>query len=445
MASSDNPDRVDDDLECNEDPREQTSSYTLRTTISEEPSASSTPPVPPNAYSRVWKRLKNLTLGMKKTGSCENGSKSKKLSGWPFKFCSRTNPISSVDINLPSTSTSKTSHLCVCSSQNSAYPNDELTFNGTESGVNSDAVIAAKELNAVDESLSSSPLPLPIEEAPEDQPSSSNVINHLVRSEPRLLQNTPAGSRSPATQGGVQFRVAELVMALRHHTHTVSPYPYLHRWGSEGPGGRQPELQFTPSMISRFCMRVGSDHLLAEALASQPTHPVHSQADFVHLLVPDLLEISNCSFYWGKMDRYEAEKLLEKRPEGTFLLRDSAQEEHLFSVSFRRFDRSLHARIEQLNHRFSFDSHDPGVYSSTSICGLLSHYKDPNHCMFFEPMLTIPLPRTFPFSLQHLSRATICSRLTYDFVDLLPLPKKLINYLKEYHYKQKICDRVLEM
>ena len=35
--------------------------------------------------------------------------------------------------------------------------------------------------------------------------------------------------------------------------------------------------------------------------------------------------------------RYEAEALLEGRPEGSFLLRDSAQDEYLFSVSFRRY------------------------------------------------------------------------------------------------------------
>ena len=35
--------------------------------------------------------------------------------------------------------------------------------------------------------------------------------------------------------------------------------------------------------------------------------------------------------------RYEAEALLERRPEGSFLLRDSAQDDYLFSVSFRRF------------------------------------------------------------------------------------------------------------
>lgn len=79
---------------------------------------------------------------------------------------------------------------------------------------------------------------------------------------------------------------------------------------------------------------------------------VHSQVDFCHYLVPDLQRIVNSSFYWGKMDRYEAERLLDGKPEGSFLLRDSAQEEFLFSVTFRKFGRSLHARIEQSEHRF---------------------------------------------------------------------------------------------
>lgn len=79
---------------------------------------------------------------------------------------------------------------------------------------------------------------------------------------------------------------------------------------------------------------------------------VHSQVDFIHCLVPDLQKITSCGFYWGKMDRYKAETLLDGKPEGTFLLRDSAQEEFLFSVSFRKYGRSLHARIEQFNHKF---------------------------------------------------------------------------------------------
>uniref|UniRef100_A0A6A7FUV7 Suppressor of cytokine signaling 5 n=1 Tax=Hirondellea gigas TaxID=1518452 RepID=A0A6A7FUV7_9CRUS len=171
---------------------------------------------------------------------------------------------------------------------------------------------------------------------------------------------------------------------------------------------------------------------------------VHTQVDYIHCLVPDLLAITSCSFYWGKMDRYEAERLLENRPEGTFLLRDSAQEEYLFSVSFRRYERSLHARIEQSNHKFSFDSHDPGVFASDTVCGLIEHYKDPYCCMFFEPMLTNPLCRSFPFPLQHLCRAAICSISTYDGINKLMLPKVLRNYLKEYHYKQLVRVRRLD-
>lgn len=172
---------------------------------------------------------------------------------------------------------------------------------------------------------------------------------------------------------------------------------------------------------------------------------VHTQVDYVHCLVPDLLQITSCSFYWGKMDRYEAEKLLEGRPEGTFLLRDSAQEEYLFSVSFRKYGRSLHARIEQWNHHFSFDSHDPGVFASPTVCGLIEHYKDPSCCMFFEPMLTIPLHRNFPFPLQHLCRAVVCSKASYDGINQLHLPKALKGYLKEYHYKQRVRVRRFDL
>ncbi len=97
--------------------------------------------------------------------------------------------------------------------------------------------------------------------------------------------------------------------------------------------------------------------------------------DYVNYFIPRMSEIVGCPFYWGKIDRYEAEALLDNRPEGSFLLRDSAQDEFVFSVSFRRYNRSLHARIEEHRHQFSFDVHDPGVHSSRSIRGLLEHYQ----------------------------------------------------------------------
>uniref|UniRef100_S4RUF1 Suppressor of cytokine signaling 5 n=1 Tax=Petromyzon marinus TaxID=7757 RepID=S4RUF1_PETMA len=170
----------------------------------------------------------------------------------------------------------------------------------------------------------------------------------------------------------------------------------------------------------------------------------HTQIDYIHCLVPDLLDITQSPFYWGVMDRYQAEALLEGRPEGTFLLRDSAQEDYLFSVSFRRYGRSLHARVEQWNHNFSFDAHDPCVFHAPAVTALLRHYKDPSACMFFEPLLATPLHRSFPFSLQRLCRASICGRVTYDGIDALPVPHVLKDYLKEYHYKQKVRVRRLD-
>jgi len=181
---------------------------------------------------------------------------------------------------------------------------------------------------------------------------------------------------------------------------------------------------------------------LYRGLRSKPG--VHTQVDYVHYLVPDLLQVTNSSFYYGNIDRYRAEELLSQKPEGTFLLRDSAHTDHLFSVSFRRYGKSLHARIEQSQHSFCFDAHEHGVFTSRTVCGLLEHYKEPSQCRYFEPMLTRPLPRAFPFSLSTLCRAAICHTTSYDGISSLALPRPLRDYLKEYHYKQLVCVRSLD-
>lgn len=181
-----------------------------------------------------------------------------------------------------------------------------------------------------------------------------------------------------------------------------------------------------------------------EHLKPHHGYRIHTQIDYIHCLVPDLLQITSLPYYWGVMDRYEAETLLEGKPEGTFLLRDSAQEDYLFSVSFRRYGRSLHARIEQWNHNFSFDVHDPSVFHAPTVTGLLEHYKDPNSCMFFEPLLSNPIHRKQPFCLQHICRAVISSRTTYDGINVLPIPNALKKHLKEYHYKQRVRVRRMD-
>jgi suppressor of cytokine signaling 5 len=165
---------------------------------------------------------------------------------------------------------------------------------------------------------------------------------------------------------------------------------------------------------------------------------IHTTVEYVNILVPDMVGVLGATYYWGTMDRYEAESLLDGKPEGTFLLRDSAQINYLFSVSFRRYDRTLHARIEHLNGKFSFDIHDSSVFTASKITDLVENYKDPSKCLFYEPQLSVPLARNFPFSLREFCRATIASRCTYDSIAELPVPLLEKRFLREYHYKQPV-------
>ncbi|KAL2102213.1 hypothetical protein ACEWY4_001381 [Coilia grayii] len=251
-----------------------------------------------------------------------------------------------------------------------------------------------------------------------------------------------------------------------HTLEAVAPLACLHKLGpklasglAEGPGeagggggvaagpldcDSEEEDGTTLCLQTRRARQRHSHPPPAASSSAEGPWRVHTQIDYIHCLVPDLQQITALPCYWGVMDRYQAEALLDGRPEGSFLLRDSAQEDYLFSVSFRRYGRSLHARIEQWNHNFSFDAHDPCVFHAATVTALLEHYKDPSACMFFEPLLTSPLPRSFPFGLQRLARATICSRVSYDSIGTLPLPPPLQDYLREYHYKQRVRVRWLE-
>ena len=128
---------------------------------------------------------------------------------------------------------------------------------------------------------------------------------------------------------------------------------------SSSNSGASATVRFTSELRSREnTVRTLSEHQKRISRANY-------QVDYTNYLIPALTDIFNCPFYWGKMDRYEAEALLANKPEGSFLLRDSAQENYVFSVSFRRYSRSLHARIEETKHKFSFDCHDPRPIDGT--------------------------------------------------------------------------------
>lgn len=80
--------------------------------------------------------------------------------------------------------------------------------------------------------------------------------------------------------------------------------------GVEPPPGFTPGLPALPelnldSLAVFFQTRLGLQAGMAlSALSHMETLPafqrINSQADFIHCLVPDLLEITSCSFYWGE-------------------------------------------------------------------------------------------------------------------------------------------------
>lgn len=54
-------------------------------------------------------------------------------------------------------------------------------------------------------------------------------------------------------------------------------------------------------------------------------------------------ELFKLSWYWPKLTRIEAQKLLSKEPNGSFLVRDSSEKDS-FTLSFRTNSKTFHCR-----------------------------------------------------------------------------------------------------
>ena len=159
----------------------------------------------------------------------------------------------------------------------------------------------------------------------------------------------------------------------------------------------------------------------------------------MHCLVQDQRGIMSLCYYWGNIGKDEADEILDNKPDGTFLLRDSSHEEFLFSVSYRNNGRTLHARIALWNHKFSFIpyycDHYTSLYSCDTVSGLLGYYDRAPDSQVLQPILTKPLARTNTPTLQALARSVICTQTTYSGINSLDLPHSMKDYLHEYHYK----------
>ena len=187
-------------------------------------------------------------------------------------------------------------------------------------------------------------------------------------------------------------------------------------------------------------------------------------------LYPNLQELCNCQYYWGKLDESDIDQAFYTKPFGSFLLRDATDLEKdnlntkwmtlVFSYKHRsRALRSGHknfyviientngygrlfgkqniedtTKSMNLSFLIGFD-HDEDTISVSMITEAVNvHLKD-NEGYHFHPF-KFPINRDLPFSLKNLSRAAVCDSYTIETISEV-LPGFLKDYCMEYFLNEE--------
>ncbi|XP_050311614.1 suppressor of cytokine signaling 6 [Anthonomus grandis grandis] len=165
--------------------------------------------------------------------------------------------------------------------------------------------------------------------------------------------------------------------------------------------------------------------------------PIHGPKD-------DISELALNVWYWGPVSKALVEQRLKGAPDGAFLVRDSASERHVFSITFRSVGKTLHARIEHTQTGYKMFGHqgfktvkdliDDALRISLEK-GLFCYTKGPDDSPNFPVRLLTPVSRYEEVrSLQHLARFIIRQHISISEVDKLHLPQSVISFLKEEDY-----------
>ncbi len=121
----------------------------------------------------------------------------------------------------------------------------------------------------------------------------------------------------------------------------------------------------------------------AEAATGSPAAAVSSSSSSSNTnLAWELFKLVKFGWYWGRMTGGEAERKLADQPDGAFLVRDSSDDCHLLSLSFRSYGRTLHTRIEHSNGFFSFYAY-PEAEQHSSVGQLIEHLMDTSRAGIF--------------------------------------------------------------
>lgn len=153
-----------------------------------------------------------------------------------------------------------------------------------------------------------------------------------------------------------------------------------------------------------------------------------------------LQTLKDSGFYWSAITSNEAKDLLKHKQLGTFLVRQSSDPRHLFTITLKTVLLVTSVRIVMLNGLFRLDSAgDSYVPSFDCVVKLVSYYvaaatkesHGKSKWTKSKLILTRPLYKEVS-SLKHLSRIAVNRHLHPEGSHALPLPAHLKLYLRRY-------------
>lgn len=158
-------------------------------------------------------------------------------------------------------------------------------------------------------------------------------------------------------------------------------------------------------------------------------------------------ELAQYGWYWGNLDRKNAQKKLKGKDNGSFLVRNSQTEKNQFTLSFRSAGVTLHCRLNlDEDKKWSYIEESKFASpveliletmrrSETSVFGFVK--QNSNLHPPFPVRLSNPVNRFYELtSLQHLCKNLIRSRVRHrETIEQLPLPNQLKDFLKSDSYE----------
>ncbi|XP_067875593.1 suppressor of cytokine signaling 1-like [Heterodontus francisci] len=168
----------------------------------------------------------------------------------------------------------------------------------------------------------------------------------------------------------------------------------------------------------------------------QPTHFRTFRNKEREIVDRTLRFLDESGFYWGPLPVDEAHAMLIAEPVGTFLVRDSTQANHLFSLSVRAEKGPVSMRILFDKEHFWFNN-----ARFDCILKLLEHCVESTQMKPFvsncevSVVFSKPLRKNSIPKLQQLCRKNIICHFGIEGMRKLPLVPTLRKYIEEFPFK----------